>query len=94
MADVRARRLDTPASVFLRFFAARPKGLEGASSGARQVLPSIPLRAPQSIEAESDERGWARSMTSFALQVPAIECSLTCYSACHQAPSFSPLPMP
>ena len=44
------------------------------------------------------EQGWGwddrraglglRHMAS--LQVPAIECSLTCYSACYQAPSFSP----
>ncbi|CAE7852416.1 EMB2654 [Symbiodinium necroappetens] len=41
----------------------------------RLVLPSIPLRAPQSIE------------------VPAIECSLTCYSACHQAQWCGELPI-
>jgi len=43
-------------------------------------------------------RAWALHgfawLRMFALQVPAIECPLTCYSACHQAPSFSPLPKP
>ena len=76
--------MDTPA-LFKRFMSLLRVFLQ---KRACQVLPSVPLSGPSVLEARLSHPSQRQQQTLpsiHLLEVPPIACSLTCYSACHQA---------